>query len=56
MANRVKIKLISLALLVVITLTACGQKRPLYLLEEPAINSTTPDSEPLTESAEQGKN
>ena len=55
MANRLKIKAIGLALLVVIMLTACGQKRALYLPEEPISNNTKPDSEPSTESAEQGK-
>ena len=56
MANRIKIKLIGLTLLAVFALCACGQKRPLYLPEEPAINTSTPDSEPSTESTEQGKN
>jgi predicted small lipoprotein YifL len=56
MANRIKIKPIGLAFLAVILLTACGQKRPLYLPEEPATNNTTVDSEPTTESTEQGKN
>jgi predicted small lipoprotein YifL len=56
MANRIKIKTVGVALLAVFILSACGQKRPLYLPEEPVTNNTTPDSEPLTESAEQGKN
>jgi predicted small lipoprotein YifL len=55
MANRIKMKAIGIALLAVVILTACGQKRPLYLPEEPVTNNTTSDSEPLTESAEQGK-
>jgi predicted small lipoprotein YifL len=55
MANRIKMKAIGLALLAVFTLTACGQKRALYLPEEPTLNNTKPDSEPSTESVEQGK-
>ena len=56
MASRIKIQPIGLAILAVFILTACGQKRPLYLPEEPTTNTTTPDSEPSTKSAEQGKN
>ncbi|WP_157828155.1 lipoprotein [Paraglaciecola sp. MB-3u-78] len=56
MANRINIKSIGLALLAVFLLTACGQKRPLYLPEEPATNTTTTDSEPSTEPTVQGKN
>ena len=56
MVKRIKIKPIGLALLAVVILTACGQKRALYLPEEPTTNTTTPDSEPSTKSAEQGKN
>ena len=55
MANRIRIKAIGLALLAIFILTACGQKLPLYLPEEPTSNNTTPDSVPSTESAEQGK-
>ena len=55
MVNGIKMKTIGLALLAVFILTACGQKRPLYLPKEPVTNNTTPDSEPLTESAQQGK-
>ena len=55
MVNGIKMKTIGLALLAVFILTACGQKRPLYLPEEPATNNTTPDSEPSNESTEQGK-
>ena len=55
MANRIKMKAVGLASLAVVILTACGQKRPLYLPEEPVTNNTTPDSEPSNESAEQGK-
>ncbi|MFQ3189945.1 MAG: putative small lipoprotein YifL [Paraglaciecola sp.] len=55
MANRIKLKAIGLALSALIILTACGQKRPLYLPKEPVTNNTTPDSEPLTESTQQGK-
>jgi len=49
-----KIKAIGLTLLAVFILTACGQKRALYLPEVPTTN-TTPSSEPSTESVEQGK-
>jgi predicted small lipoprotein YifL len=55
MANRIKVKAIGLSLLVIFILSACGQKRALYLPEEPTTNNTTPDSKPSTESAEQGK-
>jgi predicted small lipoprotein YifL len=55
MAIRIKMKPIGLALLAVLILTACGQKRALYLTEEPVSNSTTPDSELSAESTEQGK-
>lgn len=55
MANRIKIKAIGLTLLAVFILTACGQKRALYLPEEPATNNTAPDSQPSVESAEKGK-
>jgi predicted small lipoprotein YifL len=56
MANRMKMKAIGLTLLAVFILTACGQKRALYLLEEPVTNNTIPDSVPSTEPTEQGKN
>ena len=56
MANRIKIKTVGVALLAVFILSACGQKRPLYLPEEPATNNTAPDSEPSIESAQQGIN
>ncbi len=55
MANRIKMKAIGLAILAVFILTACGQKRALYLPEKPITNNTTPDSEPPTVSTEQGK-
>lgn len=55
MANRMKIKVIGLTVIAVFILAACGQKRALYLPEEPVINTTTQDSESSTESAEQGK-
>jgi len=55
MVNRKQMKAICLALLVVFISTACGQKRALYLAEEPVTNTTTPNSEPSTESTEQGK-
>jgi predicted small lipoprotein YifL len=55
MANRMKIKAIGLTLLAVFILTACGQKRDLYLSEEPSSNITQPDSETTTEPAEKGK-
>ena len=55
MANRIKMKAIGLALLAVFILTACGQKRALYLPEEPATNTNTPGSAPSTASTEQGK-
>lgn len=56
MANKIKFKAIGLYLLALFMLTACGQKRPLYLPEEPTTNNTAPDSETSTETAEQGKN
>jgi len=56
MVKRIKIKPIGLALLAVVILTACGQKRALYLPEEPVTNNTPHHSEPSTESGEQGKN
>ena len=56
MAKRIKIKPISLTLLAVFILTACGQKRPLHLPEELVTNNTTPHSEPLNKSDDQGKN
>jgi predicted small lipoprotein YifL len=55
MAIRMKIKAICLVLLAVFILTACGQKRALYLPEEPISNNTKPDSKTSIESAEQGK-
>lgn len=55
MANRIKIKAIGLTLLAVLILTGCGQKRALYLPEEPVINNASPDSQPSVESAEKGK-
>jgi len=55
MANRIKMQAIGLTLLAVLMLTACGQKRALYLPEEPATNNTPPDSQPAIESAEKGK-
>ena len=56
MVKRIKIKPIGLALLAVVILTACGQKRALYLPEELVTNNTTPHSEPLNKSDDQGKN
>jgi predicted small lipoprotein YifL len=56
MVNVAKMKVIGIALLGVFVLTACGQKLALYLPEEPITNNTTSDSEPSTDSAEQGKN
>ena len=56
MVKRIKIKPIGLALLAVVILTACGQKRALYLPEEPVTNNTTPNSESSLETGEQGKN
>jgi predicted small lipoprotein YifL len=56
MANRIKRKAIGLSLLVVFMLTACGQKRALYLPEEPAKNNTSQDSQVASESAKEGKN
>ncbi|MBL4630434.1 MAG: hypothetical protein JKY14_04510 [Paraglaciecola sp.] len=55
MVNRIKIQTIGLALMAVFALTACGQKLPLYLPDEPTTNTTTPDLVPSTESGEQGK-
>ena len=51
MVNRIKMKVIGLALLAVLVLTACGQKRDLYLPEAPVTNTTPSDSEPSTKSA-----
>jgi predicted small lipoprotein YifL len=55
MANKMKIKAIGLALLGVFILTACGQKRDLYLPEDPVSNNTKPSSQTTTELAEKGK-
>ena len=55
MVNRIKIKVIGLALVAVFMLTACGQKLPLYMPQEPISNTTIPDSVPSTESVVQGK-
>jgi predicted small lipoprotein YifL len=56
MVNRINVKPIGLVLLTVFLFTACGQKRALYLPNEPVTNNTVSDSEPLTESTtEQGK-
>ncbi|WP_339720840.1 hypothetical protein [uncultured Paraglaciecola sp.] len=55
MAHKVKLKVIGLTLLAVYILTACGQKRALYLPEEPATNNTSLDSQPSTESTEKGE-
>ena len=56
MVNRIKMTAIGLTLLAVFVLTACGQKRALYLPEEPVTNNTTPNSESSLETGEQGKN
>jgi predicted small lipoprotein YifL len=56
MLNRTKLSVIGLALLAVLILTACGQKRALYLPEKPSANTATPDSKVSTQSAEEGKN
>jgi predicted small lipoprotein YifL len=55
MANRIKIKAVGTVLLAVFLLTGCGQKRALYLPEEPATNNNSQDSQPTGESAEKGK-
>ena len=55
MVKRIKFNVIGLALLVVFVLTACGQKRALYLPEKPSTNTTIPDSKTSTQSAEEGK-
>tara|TARA_R110002167_G_scaffold72662_2_gene204119 strand:- start:1040 stop:1210 length:171 start_codon:yes stop_codon:yes gene_type:complete len=55
MANRIKVKAIGLSLVAIFILTACGQKRALYLPEEPATNNTSQDSQDASESAEEGK-
>jgi predicted small lipoprotein YifL len=55
MANRLKFKVLGTFLLAVVILTACGQKRALYLPEEPATNNTSQDSQPPIGSAEEGK-
>jgi predicted small lipoprotein YifL len=54
MANKMKVNQIGLTLLALLMLSACGQKRALYLPEEPTSNNTIPDSEPTKESVEQG--
>jgi predicted small lipoprotein YifL len=56
MAHRAKFKALSAFLLAVLLLTACGQKRALYLPEEPSKNNNSQDSQPSNESAEEGKN
>jgi len=50
-----KMKAIGLVILAVFILSACGQKRALYLPEGPASNNTKPDSETSIESADKGK-
>jgi|TARA_B110000240_G_C13428652_1_gene422707 predicted small lipoprotein YifL len=55
MANKMKIKAIGLVLLGVFILTACGQKRDLYLPEDPVSNNTTTGSKTTTELAEKGR-
>ncbi|MBU3005110.1 LPS translocon maturation chaperone LptM [Paraglaciecola arctica] len=55
MTNKVKFKAMGVTLLVVLLLTACGQKRALYLPEEPATNNSSQDSQPSTESTEKGE-
>ena len=55
MAIRIKIKAIYLVLLGVFVLTACGQKRALYLPEKPSTNTTVPDSKVPAQSVEEGK-
>lgn len=55
MTNKIKFKAMGVTLLVVLLLTACGQKRALYLPEEPATNNSSQDSQPSTESTEKGE-
>ncbi|MEP1448712.1 MAG: lipoprotein [Paraglaciecola sp.] len=55
MTNKAKFKAMGVTLLAVLVLTACGQKRALYLPEEPTTNSSSQDSKPLTESTEKGE-
>ena len=55
MVNRIKMTAIGLTLLAVFVLTACGQKRALYLPEEPTLNNTQSDAAPSTEPDEQGE-
>ncbi len=55
MVIRTKLNAIGLVLLGVFVLTACGQKRALYLPEKPSTNTTAPDSKASTQSAEEGK-
>ena len=55
MPNTTKLNATGLALLMVFVLTACGQKRALYLPERPSINTVIPDSKTPTQSAEEGK-
>ena len=55
MAKIIKFNVIGLALLVVFVLTACGQKRALYLPEKPSTNTTKPDLKISTQSTEEGK-
>ena len=58
MVNRINMKPIGLSLLltalVIFLFTACGQKRALYLPEEPVSNLSTLDAESSTAS-QQGK-
>ena len=55
MTSKIKIKAIALILTAVFILTACGQKRPLYLPEEPATNTRSSNSETSPTDADQGK-
>ena len=55
MTNKLKINALGLSLLVVFLLSACGQKRALYLPENPQSNNPTTDSEKSAEPAVEGK-
>ena len=55
MSIRTKLNAIGLALLGVFVLTACGQKRALYLPKKPSTNTTVPDLKVPAKSVEEGK-
>lgn len=56
MVNRFKLVALMITLITIISLAACGQKRALYLPEEPVSNNTERDSEITPDTTEQGNN